>query len=170
MKTIVNLSGGKDSTAMLHVMIEKGIHFDEVIFSDTTVEFPQMYEHLDLIEQKTGIKITRIEPEHDFYYYLTQIERKNIRSKIREHLKGYGFAGVKSRWCTHQFKIANPRKYLREKYGGEPVMHCIGIAADEKHRVKDDLMIRYPLIEYGITEEKALNLCKSLGYNWGGVV
>ena len=34
---IVSLSGGKDSTAMLLMMLEKSYRIDEIIFCDTTV-------------------------------------------------------------------------------------------------------------------------------------
>ena len=43
---IVSFSGGKDSTAMLLMMIDKGITVDRIICVDTTKEFPQMYEHI----------------------------------------------------------------------------------------------------------------------------
>ena len=39
---VVSFSGGKDSTAMLLRMLELGMPVDEIIFCDTTVEFPQM--------------------------------------------------------------------------------------------------------------------------------
>ena len=45
-KHIVSFSGGKDSTAMLLKMIEKGMPIDEIIFCDTTAEFPEMYDHI----------------------------------------------------------------------------------------------------------------------------
>ena len=42
-ENIVQFSGGKDSTAMLLMMLDKGVQIDEVIFCDTGKEFPQMY-------------------------------------------------------------------------------------------------------------------------------
>ena len=51
MRHIVSFSGGKDSTAMLLMMIEKKMQIDEIIFCDTTVEFPQMIEHIDQVEE-----------------------------------------------------------------------------------------------------------------------
>ena len=47
----VSLSGGKDSTAMLLLMIEHGMPIDMVLTADTGMEFPEMYEHLDRINQ-----------------------------------------------------------------------------------------------------------------------
>lgn len=42
----VTLSGGKDSTAMLLLMIERGMSIDMVLSADTGMEFPEMYAHL----------------------------------------------------------------------------------------------------------------------------
>ena len=42
----VSLSGGKDSTAMLLLMIERDMPIDMVLSADTGMEFPEMYEHL----------------------------------------------------------------------------------------------------------------------------
>ena len=41
----VSLSGGKDSTAMLLLMIERGMSIDMVLSADTGMEFPEMYAH-----------------------------------------------------------------------------------------------------------------------------
>ena len=42
----VSLSGGKDSTAMLLLMIERGMPIDMVLYADTGMEFPEMYAHI----------------------------------------------------------------------------------------------------------------------------
>ena len=46
----VSLSGGKDSTAMLLLMIERGMPIDIVLTADTGMEFPETvsYTHLTL--------------------------------------------------------------------------------------------------------------------------
>ena len=38
----VSLSGGKDSTAMLLLMIERGLPINTVLWADTGMEFPEM--------------------------------------------------------------------------------------------------------------------------------
>ena len=43
---VVSLSGGKDSTAMLLGMLERGEHIDEIVYADSSVEFPGMYKHI----------------------------------------------------------------------------------------------------------------------------
>jgi len=50
---------------------------------------------------------------------------------------------------------------------------CIGFAADEENRVKGDPLkpsgpVRYPLIEWGMTEKDCLEYCLGL-YDWGGL-
>lgn len=47
---VVQFSGGKDSTCMLLMMLEKGIPVDKIVFCDTGKEFPQMYEHISKVE------------------------------------------------------------------------------------------------------------------------
>ncbi len=42
----VSLSGGKDSTAMTLLMIERGMPIDMVLYADTGMEFPEMYDHI----------------------------------------------------------------------------------------------------------------------------
>ena len=49
--TIVSFSGGKDSTAMLLGLIDRGEHIDEVLYCDTSVEFPDMYTHIEKIKE-----------------------------------------------------------------------------------------------------------------------
>lgn len=168
---IVSLSGGKDSTAMLLLMLEKQEPIAEVLFCDTTAEFDEMYKHLDLLEQNTGVKITRLKPEHDFHYYLTQHKRTASKSPIKSQLSGYGWPNSRGRWCTALFKREAARRYLKAKYGAW--CDCIGIASDEAHRVDKERLkagsVRYPLIEAGFTEADAFLLCKLKGYTWEGL-
>ena len=58
----VSLSGGKDSTAMLLLMIERGMPIDMVLYADTGMEFPEMYAHIAKLDaylyEQRGIHIT----------------------------------------------------------------------------------------------------------------
>lgn len=46
----VSLSGGKDSTAMLLLMIERGLPINTVLWADTDMEFPEMYDHISKVD------------------------------------------------------------------------------------------------------------------------
>jgi 3'-phosphoadenosine 5'-phosphosulfate sulfotransferase (PAPS reductase)/FAD synthetase len=155
---VVSFSGGKDSTAMLLRMMELGMPVDEIIFCDTGVEFPQMYEHLDRVEKYIKRPITRLKREHDYRYMLLEHEVKARDGSIK---KGYSFTGMWGRWCTAYFKRDFIKKYLKDK--GAYVQY-IGIAADEPKRVHND---RYPLVDWGWTEADCLRYCYEHGFKWG---
>lgn len=61
----VSLSGGKDSTCMLILMIERGMPIDIVLSADTGMEFPEMYGHLAKVDEylyrERGIHITTLD-------------------------------------------------------------------------------------------------------------
>ena len=68
MRHVVNFSGGKDSTALLLMMLERRMQVDDMVFCDTGVEFPQMYEHIEkLVEwEMTGADNLRYCRDKDF--------------------------------------------------------------------------------------------------------
>lgn len=57
---IVSVSSGKDSDATLLLAIERCVDNLQAVFADTGNELPQVYEHLDYLEQKIGINIRRV--------------------------------------------------------------------------------------------------------------
>lgn len=57
---VVSFSGGKDSTAMLLKMLERGEQVDVILFCDTGLEFPQLYDHIRKVEQQINRKITTV--------------------------------------------------------------------------------------------------------------
>ena len=164
MKHIVQLSGGKDSTAMLLMMLERGMPVDEILFCDTGIEFPAMYEHLNRVEQYTGRKITRLKAKHDFYWWFWCNQK--VKGKTAGQF-GMSWPGFKSRWCTKRLKTQVSSNYLQS--AGEYIQY-IGIAADEpkRHRNIPD-NVRHPLYDWGITEQQALQYCYDHGFDWDGL-
>ena len=162
----VSFSGGKDSTAMLLRMLELGMPVDEIIFCDTTVEFPQMYEHLDKVEQYIGRPITRLKAEHDYEYML--LEHKytpRVKDEIvKKHDTGYSWAGPRNRWCTKYFKTSMINRHLRAI--DAEIQQYVGIASDEPNRIKD---LNYPLVDWGWTEADCLAYCYDKGFDWNGL-
>jgi len=159
---IVSLSGGKDSTAMLLMMIERGEPIHSIVFFDTGWEFPQMLNHIDLLEQRTGIQIVRLKPKRTFEYWMIERPLKDRR--------GYGWPSPIRRWCTREkFNVIN--RYANQF---KPYIECIGYALDESERSSKEIVkrrdnLRFPLIEWGITEAQALQYCFERRYHWGGL-
>lgn len=162
MKHIVSFSGGKDSTAMLLKMIEKGMTIDEIIYCDTGKEFPEMYNHIARVEKYINKPITKLKSPYTFEYYMFEHIKTKGKNKGK---KGYSWSDFINRWCTSNLKTNVIKKYL-EKYKGEEIIEYIGIAADETKRVKEK---RYLLVEWKMTEKECLEYCYSKGFNWEGL-
>lgn len=169
-KYIVSFSGGKDSTAMLLLLKEKGYPIDEVIFCDTGVEFPEVYEHIEKVKQNLGIEITVLTAEYDYEYYMFNYKKKKGKKKGE---RGYSFPDFRNRWCTQVFKKNIIKWYMQEKYKDYHIIEYHGIASDEPKRLlknnEDERQIKYPLNEWGMTEADCLEYCYDQGYDWGGL-
>ena len=164
-KYVVSLSGGKDSTAMLLRLLEEKRPVDLILFCDTGLEFPQMYEHLARLEAYIGRPITRLKAEHDFAYYFLHYTPKR-KNPALEQYSGMSWAGPRNRWCTGILKTRVVDAYLKELRESYTVIEYIGIAADEPKRIKDKT---YPLAEWGMTEKDCLAYCYERGFDWGGL-
>ena len=149
MNNIVSLSGGKDSTAMLLMILEKKIKVDHIVFFDTGWEFPQMIEHIDKLEKYIGREIIRLKHKIPF----------------DELIKKYGFANFKVRWCTDR-KVKAISKYCKNNI---PYTQYIGFSYDERQRIKKTISYCYPLVDWKVTEEDALEYCHKKGFDWGGL-
>ena len=170
-QNIVSLSGGKDSTAMLLMMLERGEPIHSVVFFDTGWEFPEMLDHVDNLEKYTGLQFVRLKPKNSFDYLLNDkpIIAKKGKLKGQVHRYGNGWPSMLRRWCTREKINAINRYYKKQK----EFVSCIGLAADEAKRVpivsKKKYQERYPLIEYDISEHDALKYCYENGFDWGGL-
>ena len=171
----VSLSGGKDSTAMLLLMIERGMPIDVVLTADTGMEFPEMYKHLrrldDYLYRERGIHITILRHPKGFEYLMFEEPKQKLssienRKRLGVSLCGNGWPGIQVRWCTGQLKTHLISKEVNRLKGQYNALHYVGIAADEAHRCKGE---QYPLVEWGITEAEALQICYDRGYDWGGL-
>ena len=171
----VSLSGGKDSTAMLLLMIERGLPIDYVFTADTGMEFPAMYEHLAKLDEhlfrERGIHITTLRHPHGFEWMMFDAppKRQNTierRIAAGQSPTGYGWPGSRVRWCTGQLKTHLVHKEINRLKGDRATLQYVGFAADEAQRCKSD---KYPLVEWGITEADALKTCYDRGFDFGGL-
>ncbi len=163
---IVCFSGGKDSTAMLLLMIEEGIFFDEIVYFDPgSWEFPQMKTHIKKVEKYINRKITRVRPEKTFEYWFWQHwpDKKHNQPAL-----GKSWPSAIRRWCTRE-KTRAIDKYCKG------VIRFIGFANDEIKRCESKNIKnikphpRFPLIENKYTEKDCLEYCYSKGFFWDGL-
>ena len=152
---VISFSGGKDSTAMLLMMLEKKEPIHSVLFFETERDFSEITEHINKIKL-LPVKLITIRHWVGFDF-------------LKER---YGEAHKSGGWCTAA-KRDCCNKYMRLVLKDNPdVVECIGFSADEEKRAKKmnkKWGVRFPLIEWGITEKKALEYCLSRGYDFGGI-
>lgn len=156
---------------MLLEMIRRDMQIDAVVFADTTMEFPPMYEHIDRVEQflkaERGIPVTCLKAEQSFEQFMFDVMKENDERSIH----GYGWPNISVRWCTWALKVQMIQAFSRTL--DTTPYHYIGFAADETKRLQrkknQHPMKRYPLVEWGVTEAEALAACYREGYTWDGL-
>lgn len=171
----VSLSGGKDSSCLLILMIEKGLPIDSVLYADTFMEFPEMENHIakldDFLFRERGLHITTLRHPHGFEWLMFDEPKQKpscLENRARLGIPPYGngWPGMKVRWCTGQLKTHLLTKEVNRLKNEKNALHFVGIAADEAQRCKKE---QYPLVEWGITEAEALKICYDHGFDWGGL-
>lgn len=167
MKHIVSFSGGKDSTAMLLMMVERKMPIDYILFCDTGKEFDELYQHIRNVEKYIGIPVTWLKANTTYEYNL--YERIVSRGKYKGRV-GYGWPSMMNRWCTREFKQVPIKNFYKSlNVPKTEIFDYIGIAYDEPKRIREIERVRYPLYEWKITEAQALQYCYNKGFDFGGL-
>ena len=177
MKNIASCSFGKDSLAAIIASEEHGVHIDEAIycrimFNDKiSAELP---EHEEFIHE---VAIPTLERRYGIKTQIVQAEETYCKRFYTRYQKGgkigqiYGFPMRRGAWCNSHLKIRPIGKW--QKQAGEYTT-VVGIAADEKNRIERKTVERkvLPLVQFGVTEAEAFEICKRQGllspaYNGG---
>lgn len=132
---IVNLSGGKDSTA-LAIFLRGKIPQLEYLFCDTHKELPETYEYLDRLEAYLQRPIARLNAQRGFDHWLD--------------MYGGMLPSARVRWCTRKLKIEPFEAYV----GEDTVWSYVGIRADEGRSgyisTKPNIRPVMPFKEFGL--------------------
>jgi 3'-phosphoadenosine 5'-phosphosulfate sulfotransferase (PAPS reductase)/FAD synthetase len=154
---ILNLSGGKDSTALAIYMRDRVPNL-EYVFCDTGKELPETYDYLNKVEAYLGAPIVRLNADYSFDHYLDMFS---------------GFLpSAQMRWCTRDLKLKPFEKFV----GDDPVMSYVGIRADEQRdgyiSRKPNITAVFPFKEDGITKADVFRMLDEAGlglpeyYEW----
>lgn len=153
---VANFSGGKDSTAMLRGLIERGEAIHSVLWFDTEREFPEILDHIALVRKQLVVPFVRIRHWAGFDFLQAR----------------YGPAHKSGGWCTAA-KRDCCNKYIRLVLKDHPdAVECIGFTTDEHRRaerLKKKWPVRFPLIEWEMSEKDCLAYCIDRGYTFGGI-
>lgn len=152
MKHIISFSGGKDSLAVL-IMVLKRQPEAEVIFCDTGWEHQDTYDYIDRIQAKIGKKITVLRSK--LYTGMLDMAKKKGR-----------FPSTKARFCTEELKVKPMVDYILDLkedciiYQGvraqESIARAAMLAKDEyfKHYITPYKLKLVKNKKTGILEEK----------------
>lgn len=164
-KHIASVSFGKDSLAMVHGLIERGMPLDEVVFYDTGMEFDAVYAERDRtlpLLKENGIRYVELKPAMPFWesMFVRPVKKRGTQ-EVHKH--GYGWCGGSCRWGTTE-KCRQLDRYA-EAIGA---MVYVGIAADELPRLAKEIKPYklHPLADWGMTEADCLASCYSYGHEW----
>jgi hypothetical protein len=170
MKYIAFISWGKDSLAQIIEIKRLGLPLDEAVYVDiryTTEidgENPLMSKWIPnaekILHEQFGVKVKHLQAQYTFkeQFYATKKQGKYIGER-------YGFPHVIGAWCNSRLKMSVIQKYITSL--NDDVTEYIGFAVDEMDRFirlkrKETKKIKYRsvLVENGITEAQAFEICK----------
>lgn len=159
-KHIASVSFGKDSLAMLLLLMEEGWPLDEVVFYDTGMEFSAIYGIRDRVKKlldEKGVAFTILKPGYDFEWKMFE---KPVNGRNGFHY-GYSWCGGRCRWGTRD-KLSVVERYCKGS------AEYVGIAADEKGRLEKERSGNkiFPLATCGMTEADCLRYCYDRGFFW----
>ena len=145
---IAMLSGGRDSTAMVFEMLDRGMPLDYIIFTDTQSEFPQMYEYINLVElelKKRNNKLTKLQHKKGDTFEDWCFGK--ITKGAREGMtRGIPMVTQPCYW-KRESKVRPFEKFIKDNNIGEYIQY-IGYTYSEQNRANVvDTNQRFPLIE-----------------------
>jgi len=159
-KYIASVSCGKDSLAMLLLILDTRQPLDEVVFFDTGMEFQAIYKIRDRVKAvlaENNIQYTELKPPRPFLYDMLQREKTKRDGTV---VYGDGWCGGPCRWGTFvKQQVIN--RYTK----GSHVY--VGIAIDEPIRLaKLEDYKSSPIAEAGMSESDCLQYCHDKGFFW----
>lgn len=134
-KHVIALSGGKDSTALALRMMEVEPRQYEFICNYTGNELPELFAHLEHMEQLLGQPIKRVAYHTDLYGLIDETQM---------------LPNFRARFCTRVLKIEPTIEYFESLPKGSILY--VGLRADEEERkglFGEDIISRFPMREWG---------------------
>lgn len=137
-KHVVALSGGKDSTAMALELARTEPRDYEYICNATGNELPDLFDHLNRLEDILQKPIKRVGYHTDLYGLIDEVKM---------------LPNFRARFCTRILKIEPTIEYFDSLPPGSVLY--VGLRKDEEERkglYGEDISVRFPMREWGWAE------------------
>lgn len=119
---IVNFSGGKDSSALLHLVLECTDNV-ECVFMESSIDLPGSVDFVKKQAERFSVKLHITNPKRDYYgdffYWLDRF--------------GY-FPATGYSWCQSRLKARPQRAYFRKIMDGITLYKLTGVRIKESSR------------------------------------
>lgn len=170
-KVQIAFSGGRTSAYMLHQILEANGELPdrlEVTFQNTGREMPQTLDFVAEVGRRWGVEITWLEyrPEAPFFEIVGhQGASRNGEPFAALIDKKQYLPNQQSRFCTTELKIRTAKRFLMS-LGWKHWTNCIGIRADEPHRLnkpkpKDRWTVLTPLADAMVSRHQVARFWQS---------
>lgn len=149
---IALLSGGKDSTVMTDLLLKNNYQVDYIIFNNTFMEFPLMYEYIIKLKKyfkdRYNKNIITTKPLTTFEEWCFGVIRDES-SKMYGAIRGIPMVWSEPCYWRRESKVKAYDKTVRDLIGSnETYYKYIGFTVDEISRKLKEKNTIYPLIEY----------------------
>lgn len=157
MTELLSFGGGVNSVAMSVLLVERGWR-GPIVFADTGGEHPETYCYLEYFVrqflQPRGLEVIRLPPGSAYH-------SRKARLPLEAYCLAAGIVPLLAvRWCSVEWK-RDPLVRWAKAHGCQ--VQLLGISASEPQRVRDDPMVRYPLVEEGLTRGECRRLIRRAG-------
>ena len=143
-----------NSVALMVVLLQEELPFDEAVFADTGGEVPETYEYLDVAKDYLA--------NHDVPFTVVS---KRGRSLYETAWHRRVFPSAIWRWSTRDYKITPILRHYRSL--DSHINQYLAIAWDEIHRMKDSrvdyVTNLYPLIDRQFTRADCVATIEEAG-------
>jgi len=151
MKYIATLSFGKDSTVMVDMLLKNNYPIDYIVFNDTMLEFPMMYEYKEKVvkyfKDRYNKEVIITTPDTTFEKWCFGTMKSG---DLKDYIRGIPMTWSEPCYWRRESKV-KPSDKLFKNIGEHKVY--IGFTLDESNRIMIDNKFIYPLIdEFKMTE------------------
>lgn len=167
---IASCSFGKDSIATILLASEHGEPLDRVVFAEVMFDNErgisgEIPEHIEWVYgtaipklENMGVKVDVVRAKKDYVTVCNTLLKSGKKAGQK-----YGVQSSFPCYANSELKLSPIRRYLSRYRKQYDIVQYIGIAIDETKRLKrlDGVKKISLLAKYGITEQSAMNLCKS---------
>lgn len=163
---LISISGGKDSTALALLAVEREVEDPHFVFCDTGNESKVTYDYIEYLNEQikklSGQSLEILKPDFSEIINKRRVRFEKNGDKRSQYMKPSGnpfldlaivkgrFPSTMARFCTQELKLSPVKNYINSFLAqGEDVENWSGIRSDESSK-----RAKMPMRELFLKDEK----------------